>query len=289
MIVSASYRTDVPAFYGEWLMRRLDAGWCDVPNPYGSKPWRVDLAPETIDGLVLWTRNLVPFERHLDTIRRRGHPFVVQYTVTGYPRALEASVPDPARAVECIRRTVERFGAGTVVWRYDPVFTTTLTPAAWHRATFARLADAMAGLVDEVVVSFAAIYRKTARNADAAARRHGFAWHDPSADEKRALLADLAALARARDIALTLCAQPELERVGVPAARCIDADRLARVGGRPVPAREKGNRAGCRCAESRDIGTYDTCPHGCVYCYAVAVPGLAKRRLAAHDTTAPML
>lgn len=289
MIVSASYRTDVPAFYGEWLMRRLEAGWCDVRNPYGGKPWRVDLGAEAVDGLVLWTRNLAPFERHLDTIRRRGHPFYVQYTVTGYPRPLESSVPDPARAIESIRRTVDRFGPGTVVWRYDPVFVTSLTPLEWHRATFARLADAMAGLVDEAVVSFAAIYRKTARNAEAAAGRHRFTWCDPDIREKRALLDELATLARRRGITLTLCAQPELETPDTPAARCVDANRLARSAGRAIAAREKGNRTGCRCAESRDVGAYDTCAHGCVYCYAVGSPGLAKRRLAAHDATASKL
>ncbi|HEV2661556.1 MAG TPA: DUF1848 family protein, partial [Ktedonobacteraceae bacterium] len=47
--------------------------------------------------------------------------------------------------------------------------------------------------------------------------------------------------------------------------------------------RQKGNRKECACAASRDIGEYDTCPHGCVYCYAVQHRDLALQRYKAHD------
>ena len=66
-------------------------------------------------------------------------------------------------------------------------------------------------------------------------------------------------------------------------ARCVDAGRLADVVGSPVKACLKGNRKECGCFESRDIGEYDTCPHGCVYCYAVQNQSLAKARYKEHD------
>jgi len=37
MIISASRRTDIPAFYAEWFMNRLEAGYCLVPNPLNPK------------------------------------------------------------------------------------------------------------------------------------------------------------------------------------------------------------------------------------------------------------
>jgi hypothetical protein len=289
MIISASYKTDIPAFYGDWLMGRLDAGYCHVVNPYGRQVHRVDLRPEAVDGFVFWTRNLAPFMAHLAEIRRRGLPFVVQYTLTGYPRALEAATIAPGRAQGQIRAVAADYGPRAAVWRYDPILLTSLTPPDWHRANFARLADALAGAVDEVVVSFAQIYRKTGRNLAAAARRHGFDWRDPPIEEKRALLADLAGLAAGRGMRLTLCAQPDLVTEKVGAARCIDAERLSAVAGRPLAARLKGNRPGCLCAEARDIGDYDSCPHGCVYCYAVASRSAAQRRRRAHDPAAEML
>ena len=280
MIISASYRTDIPAFYPGWFVNRLRVGWCRTVNPYGGPPGRVDLTPGAVDGFVFWTRNLEPFAEALDEVTARAIPFVVQFTVTGYPRALERSVIEPARAVAQLRWLRGRWGPRAAVWRYDPIALTSLTPPEWHETTFAGLARALEGLTDEVVVSVMRPYRKTARNLDAAARAHGFTWRDPEPEEKQALVDRLSVLAAGHGMALTLCTQPGLN--GPPAA-CVDARRLSDVAGRPVAARVKGNRPGCACAEYRDIGAYDTCPHGCVYCYAVTGRDAARRRFQLHD------
>ena len=284
MIISASYKTDIPAFHGRWFLNRLDAGFCAVVNPYGRQVHRIDLSPAAVDGFVFWTRNAWPFMDALETVARRGHPFMVQVTLTGYPRVLETNVLDAARSVEQIRALRGRWGPRAVVWRYDPIVLSSLTGADWHRANFAGLARALSGAVDEVVMSFMQPYRKTVRNLDAAARAHGYSWHDPEDGGKRALLADLAAIAAGEGMAPSLCTQPHLLDVpGVSAARCVDTLRLADVAGRPVAGRRKGNRPGCDCAESRDIGDYDTCVQGCAYCYAVASRPAALRRAKAHD------
>jgi len=293
MIVSASYRSDIPAFYGDWFLKRLAAGFCRVVNPYGGQVHEIALTPEAVAGFVFWTRNPGPFRAALEEVARRGYPFVVQVTATGYPRALETSVLPAERLVALVEEIGTAFGPRVAVWRYDPVLITSATPADWHRRNFATLARAFAGKVDEVVFSFAHIYAKTRSNLNRAAHGHGFTWDDPAEADKRALLAELAAIARNLGLKATLCAQPELlspdMAVGLEAARCIDAERLSDVAGRPIAARAKGNRPGCLCAESRDIGAYDSCPHGCVYCYAVRRPELAKRGFQAHDPESPFL
>jgi hypothetical protein len=288
VIVSASYRTDIPAFYARWFLGRLAAGSAVVANPYGGRDYTVSLAPGAVDGFVLWTRNLRPLLPDLHRVKAVA-PFTVQFTVTGYPRALEGSVIAAAEAVDQLRELGRRFGARVAVWRYDPIVVTSALDAEAHARAFAELARALAGRVDEVVLSFATPYRKTSRNLDRAAGRHGFTWRDPPPDEKRALLARLAAIAADHRIAATLCAQPELIVPGVGAARCIDAARLSDVAQAPVAAKESGNRPGCRCALSRDIGAYDTCPHGCVYCYAVADRDRAVAGFRAHDPEAATL
>jgi DNA repair photolyase len=232
---------------------------------------------------VFWTRNPSRFRPALERVRDMGLPFVVQFTILDYPRSLETSTPEVGRAIEAARELAQRFGPKIVVWRYDPIVVTDRTPAAWHRESFARSAAALTGATDEVVVSFATIYRKTQRNLGAAARRHGFAWRDPPLIEKRGLLADIAEEARRHALRPTLCSQPELSIDGIEPARCVDAERIG------VAAKLKGNRPGCACHESRDIGAYDTCPHGCVYCYAVNSPALARRRHRAHDPDDPSL
>jgi hypothetical protein len=289
MIVSASYRTDIPAFYGDWFMRRREAGACRVPNPYGGQIHEIPLDREAVDGYVFWTRNPGPFRAALSEVAARGFAFMVQVTVTGYPRQLEASVLAPERVIGLIEELAGDYGPRVAVWRYDPLLITSLTPPDWHRRNFTELARAIAGAVDEVVFSFAQIYAKTRRNLNRAAARQGFAWHDPPEADKRALLAELGEIARGLGLRPTLCAQPALLSPGLGPARCIDAGRLSALAGRAIGARTKGNRPGCLCAESRDIGAYDSCPHGCVYCYAVRNPGLAKRAYRAHGSASPFL
>ncbi|MGB8273697.1 MAG: DUF1848 domain-containing protein [Alphaproteobacteria bacterium] len=289
MIVSASYKTDIPAIYGRWFMNRLDAGYCSVTNPYGGQVARVSLARDDVDGFVFWTKNAGPFLDHLSEIRRRGFPFVVQYSINGYPRELEHSVPESARACEHMRRMAGTFGPDAVVWRYDPVLVTSLTARDWHRENFSRLARQLEGATNEVVISFAHFYAKTRRNLAAAARLFGFSWEDPEADWKRRLAAELAQIAAGHAMTLGLCAQPEYREGEAYDARCIDAGRLSRIAGRPIAAKLKGNRPGCACYASRDIGEYDTCTMGCVYCYAVRQRASARARFRAHDEAGAFL
>lgn len=289
MIVSASYRTDIPAFHGDWFRMRLRAGYCLVASPYGGKPYRVALTAEAVDGFVFWTRNAGPFLPALQEVQARGMPFIVQYTATGYGRALERATLSAEGAIAQMRALAATYGRRSVVWRYDPILFAGAMDADWHRANFRRMAAALAGTVDEAVVSILSPYRKAARNLDRMTQRTGLAWQVPDPGQSAALLADLAEIAEGCGMRLTLCAQPDRLTAGVSPAACIDAARLSDVAGRDITARTKGNRPGCLCAESRDIGAYDTCPHGCAYCYAVADHDKARRAHRAHDPAAESL
>ena len=289
MIVSASYRTDIPAFYAEWFLRRLDEGFALVRNPYSAQMYRVDLRPQRVTGFVFWTRNFGPLLERLDRLRAFGRPFVVQFTITDYPRQIEPAVIPAEKAVAQMHRLAREVHPLCPVWRYDPVLFTSLTPTEFHERNFARLAAALEGATDEVVISFAQIYAKSRRNLDAAARRHGFTWTDAPDDAKRELAERLALLARRHGMRLTVCSQPEYLAPGAEEARCVDVRRLARISGEPLEAPLKGNRPGCACHESRDIGEYDTCPHGCLYCYAVRHRRVALARYRAHDPASPSL
>src|ERR1700694_1401224 len=80
MIISASYKTDIPAFYGEWFMNRLRAGSCKMVNPYGGQIYTISLVREDVDGFVFWTKNIGPLLKHLPEIHEGGYPFIVQHT-----------------------------------------------------------------------------------------------------------------------------------------------------------------------------------------------------------------
>lgn len=289
MIISASYKTDIPAFYGEWLMNRLQAGFCKMVNPYGGQIYTIDLTRENVDGFVFWTKNIGPFLKHLPEVRERGYPFVVQHTITGYPRELEFRVINYTYTIEHLKRLADEYGPNVAIWRYDPIVFSSLTPVDWHRSNFEVLARSLAGTTDEVVISFAQIYKKTQRNMDWAAREFDFTWdeHEVLVHEKgRDLAIEFAQIARSFGMQLKVCSQKAFLVPGViEEARCIDANRLERVSGMAISGKVKlrGNRQECGCFASRDIGEYDTCPHGCVYCYAVQQRDVALRRYKVHD------
>jgi hypothetical protein len=283
MIISASYRTDIPTFYGRWFMNRLRAGYCKVINPYNQQAYQVDLRRQEVDGIVFWTKNLSPFFDHLSEVEELGYPFVVQHTINGYPRTLEFSVVDSTKPVEQMARLAKTFGPKVGVWRYDPIVFTSVTPIDFHRKNFRRLAAMLEGTTDEVVVSFAQVYRKTKRNMEWASKEFDFTWEDPSDEIKRDLAQELEEVARSRGMQLAICSQKSFLGPGIKDAQCVDAKRFEQITGTALATKVKGNRPECGCFESRDIGDYDTCPHGCVYCYAVQDRELAQSRFKKHD------
>lgn len=185
--------------------------------------------------------------------------------------------------MEHFRRLAEEYGPKVCVWRYDTIISSSVTTREFHIESFTKLARALTGVTDEVVISFAHLYKKTLTNMNRAASENDFTWSDPSTEWKRDLVHQLIDIAMTQGIRVTLCSQPTFLVPGGGEARCVDADRLQAVAGKQFTSKLKGNRKKCGCFEARDIGAYDTCPHGCVYCYAVRDQDLARRRFKQHD------
>lgn len=289
MIISASYKTDIPTFYGKWLLNRLDAGYCKTINPYNKKSYRIGLKRSEVDGFVFWTKNIRPFIDNLEEIHERGYPFIIQYTINAYPRELEHSVVDARKSIEDMKDIRDSYGPRAAVWRYDTILFTSLTPFKFHMYNFSTLAEALEGTTDEVIISFAQFYRKTRKNLNSAAQKSGFSWEDPPESEKLNLISELAKIAKSHMMQLRICSQPSLVTKEAKAASCVDTERLSEIAGYVIDTGLKPRRPGCGCHASRDIGEYDTCPHGCVYCYAVKNRRLAVERFKRHDPQSEFL
>lgn len=253
-------------------------------NPYNQKVTYISLQPHDVQGFVFWSRNYQPFmDRNI--LEEIKCPFICHMSVMNYPRQLDKATIAAPQAIEQIHYLAERFGPRCVVWRYDPIVLSPLTPIKWHAENFATLAAAIAPSVDEVVVSFMQLYRKTAKNFKMA----GVQGIDASIQTKQSLLLHLHEIASAHGMKLTLCAQPDLLTAPIEASACIDIQRLEDCGGKSLMVDKKSHRRECGCASSQDIGAYDSCPHGCLYCYAVENHRLAKNRFQRHDPHSPFL
>lgn len=290
MIISASRRTDIPAFYATWFLNRLRAGHCAVANPFNTaQVSRVPLVPDAVEAIVFWTRDPRPLMPHLPELRAMGHQPFFLFTLLDNPRELDPKCPAPDIAVPTFAALVENL-PGRVTWRYDPVVLTEKTPADWHRVTFARLARRLSGLTDRVVVSFMEPYRKIAGRLGALADQ-GFAFLPPDEEVALRLLWDLRDIAATHGMRLFTCCQPELyQQAGIAPARCIDPDWIAGHIGLPLNlGRDTHQRPRCGCAPSKDIGAYDRCLFGCRYCYATTSFERARDTFARHDPGAVML
>ncbi len=302
-IISASRRTDLPALHASWLMARLRAGFVDVVNPMNARQVeRVSLAPDDVAALVLWTRHPRPLRPHLGELAERCGPPLWLVTLTGYPRWLEPRAPATRVVVEELHRLAERFGPAAVHWRYDPVVLSSRTPAAYHEQQLGQLAEQLRGATRACHLSFLdRDYRKTRRRL-AALEQQGIRFDAPGQAERRALAMRLAELLRAQGIAALACCEPELADPaqgdlleggsGWRTAGCIDRAWVREVTGREPVAPPRPTRTGCLCCASKDIGAYDSCSLGCVYCYATRsdAAGRAGRRAlrAEHPPRLPL-
>lgn len=283
MIISASRRTDIPAFYAPWFVRRLRAGFVLVPNPFNSQQvQRVSLLPEDVDAIVFWTKNPAPLLPHLDEITAAGIPIFVHQTITAYPPAVEPHSPRLPEAVRLFRELSERLGPSHLVWRYDPVFFSLRFGEPYHLEAIEQIATALSGSTMRLMVGFLRLYRKTARNLQRALAGEELAALStrPGVLTTRQLLREVEARAEANGMEARVCAADEdLISAGARPGACIDAEMLAAHGVAVPPVKDAGQRAACRCAPSRDIGMYDSCGNGCLYCYANTSPEVAARNL----------
>lgn len=155
MIISASRRTDIPAFFGEWMFRRLQAGEVLVRNPVQPKQvGRISLEPEDVDALVFWTRNAAPFFSELSGIAAMGYHSYVLYTLTPYGRLLEPEVCSLEERIEAFRQLSRLIGSERVLWRYDPVVLADGMDLTWHAEAFDSLARRLAGFTRSCIFSF---------------------------------------------------------------------------------------------------------------------------------------
>jgi len=291
VIISASRRTDIPAFYAEWFMRRVRAGFCTVPNPLNPKQIsRVSLRPEDVEVIVFWTRHpraLMPF---LDELDERGYRYYFLYTVLNNPKAVDPGVPALETAVATFRKLAQRLGPERVVWRYDPVVLSNVTDVSFHESAHQSIAEALKGATNRCVVSLVDPYRKIRTRMDALAEQ-GLHWREWEPDVFAPLARHMAKTAAENGMAIVSCAENmDLQPHGVQPGKCIDDGLIQRVFGvRVTERKDPAQRDACGCVTSKDIGMYDTCVFGCRYCYAVSSFERAEANRDRHNSASESL
>jgi hypothetical protein len=269
-IVSASRRTDIPAFYAEWFMQRIRSGKVGVKSPFGRGLSEVSLIPEDVIAIVFWTKDAGPLLPYLGELRDIGHCFTFLYTINNYPALMEPRVPSLTHTLEVVEKLRSDYSPPVFTWRYDTIVLTDCLNRRWHVDNFRRLCGLLSSHTDTCIFSFCDYYRKTVRNMEG----RELHFHIPDESEQQDIVAEMALIAEDAGIALASCAHDYLVSPRVRKARCIDPQGLARLvdtserRSAVAGLRTAATRKDCACVASKDIGAYDTCLHGCAYCYA---------------------
>lgn len=303
LVVSASRRTDIPAFYADWFFARLAAGFCATVNPCnGVRSW---VSFERTRFVVFWSKNPRPLLPYLPFLRKLGMGCCVHYTLNDYTGCGLEHVPVLDVRLETFRLLAEELGREAVIWRFDPLLLADDLSVEELLARVARLGERVHKWTRHLVFSFADIapYRKVRHNL----ARLGVRYREWSPDLMQEFARGLARLNCERGWNLelaTCCEEADLAACGIGHGRCIDPALIARLTedegllramgltGRPLPGtvldasslpgKDRGQRALCGCMEAVDIGEYNTCPHLCAYCYANASESSVLANVARH-------
>jgi len=308
VIVSASRSTDIPAFYGDWFLDRLNAGYVRWKSPFGGSPVFVSFVKARL--FVFWSKNPAPFFSHLDTLDRLGYNYYFLYTLNDYDaERLEPNVPRLEDRMETFIRLSRRIGKGRVVWRFDPLVLTDTLSVDDLLERIGRIGNRIAPYTKRLVFSFVDIekYAKVRRNLDAG----GCPGAREFSDDEIVMFCDgIRRLNERWGLSISACAERrDLSQYAIGRGQCIsyelmtmefsgDAalmaflrpDRQQTLAGSAATAdpsrrlKDPGQRNTCRCIVSKDIGQYSTCMHLCVYCYANTSPGVVRRNYTKYLT-----
>lgn len=303
VIISASRSTDIPAFYSDWLVNRIEQGYVKWTNPFNGVPLHVSFEKTRL--FVFWTKNPKPMMEKLDFFDKRGYCYYFQFTLNDYDdEKLEPGVPNLESRIDTFIKLSERLGKERVIWRFDPLILTDKIGVVDLVKKVKKIGNAVASYTSRFVFSFSDItaYAKVARNLTSA----GIQAREFSGAEMNEFAQELSRLNKDWELQLGTCAeQINLDAYGIEHNRCID-DRLilklfshdtklmtflgyeVDIFGNLVSLGKKrklddaGQRKACGCIISKDIGEYNTCPHLCLYCYANISPSLVRQNYEAH-------
>lgn len=272
-VISASRRTDIPAFYLDWFFTRLDEGSFTLTNPYNGRVRNVPVGPENVAALVFWSKNYRPLLRRHK--RLSGWNCLFNFTLNSHDPLLEPGSPPLEERMEQMAALAQLFSPEAVRWRFDPVVFYYRDGRLYDNLhAFSRLLEFAAGLgIGSCTISFMDPYRKIERRQLSIP---DFAFEYPDSARMLEVASRMAATAEGYGVKILTCCEPGLASAGIgnlEAASCIDHGLIKRLFGEQLSGRrDRGQRsgAGCLCNESIDIGSYSSqpCRCDCLYCYA---------------------
>lgn len=283
MILNASGRCDIPAFFSTWFFNRVKAGFIDVRNPfYPKQVSRILIDKEHIELFVFCTKNPLPMLPRLDELK--DYPLLFEVTITPYGKEIEPHVPPKGKIIEGFQTLSKKLGQDHVILRYDPIFLNPKYTVDYHIKQFEKLCQLLDGYTTHVIISWMDMKKNTKKNLN-------ILQNIPFQKSDIELLAKkFYEIAKKHHMTIQTCAEEmDLKKYGFINESCLGKTIVQELLQTNKNYSENKNREHCHCVKSVDIGSYNTCPHFCKYCYANFKEEEVLSNYRLHDSTSSLL
>jgi hypothetical protein len=244
---------------------------------------KIDLSPDAIDCIVFWSKNPAPMLDKLHLIE--DYPYYFQFTLTSYAKDIEVNLPKKTEIIDAFIRLSDLIGPRRIIWRYDPILLNDKYTVSYHIENFGKIAHKLKGYTQKVVFSFIDFYKRINENVKSLNIR------DMTIDEKNIIAKNLSNIAKESAFSIDTCAENiDLSKYGISHARCIDDRLISKITGYNLKVeKDKNQRLECGCVKSVDIGAYNSCQNGCLYCYANYSRNIVEKNIKTHKMLSPLL
>ena len=259
MILNISGRTDIVAFYSDWLINRLEEGYIDVRNPFNPKMVS-RIMMDDVDLLFFCTKNPIPI---LDRIKDIKKKIYFHITLTPYKKDIEPNLPPKKDIIAGVKKLSKIIGKENLVIRFDPIFISDKYTIKYHINAFDRLCNLLDGYIEKVLISFIDDYKNVRNNYKT------LKYKKLTEDDYKEIGINFSSIARKHNIIIHTCAEVHnLVEYGFEKDECMSKELAFKLTGKKFKKWKARKNVPCECIEMVDIGVYNSCKHFCKYCYA---------------------
>ena len=259
MILNISGRTDIVAFYSDWLINRLEEGFIDVRNPFNPKMVS-RIMMDDVDLLFFCTKNPIPILDKIENIKKKIYFHI---TLTPYKKDIEPNLPPKKDIIEGVKKLSKIIGKENLVIRFDPIFISDKYTIKYHINAFDRLCNLLDGYIEKVLISFIDDYKNVRNNYKT------LKYKKLTEDDYKEIGINFSSIARKHNITIHTCAEVHnLVEYGFEKDECMSKELAFKLTGKKFKKWKARKNVPCECIEMVDIGVYNSCKHFCKYCYA---------------------
>lgn len=280
MILFVSGRTDIPAFYSNWFINRVKAGFVDVRNPFNQNlVSRINFSD--VDLIMFCSKNPLPM---IDKLKMLKVPVLFHVTITPYSKDVEPNIPDKRLIIEGVKKLSLVLGIDNVVVRYDPIFLSDKYNVDYHIRAFDKLCKNLNGYVNKIIVSFMDEYKNVRINKDI------LKYRTFTREDYKKIGEAFSKSAMDNGMSVQTCFEDnDLTEYGFVKGECLSHELAYILTGKKFKSSNVRKEKKCECVQMVDIGDYNSCMHMCKYCYANYDEKAVSSNFERHDDNSSLL